>query len=159
MIIDYIINNKPLLVGLHLGFAILAIDGFIWLFGEILGRSEHRGRIIFSAILGLAGLGLSWLTGGYYYVKYYGTIVKPIIKAGGAPWAHAIAMEAKEHIFLFLIPIAVTVLLGSMLDKQVLYNNRIRKPLMVIVVLTALVGLSLGAMGFIISAAARWGGI
>ncbi|MEK7151272.1 MAG: hypothetical protein AAB784_00965, partial [Patescibacteria group bacterium] len=76
-----------------------------------------------------------------------------------APWAHAIAMEAKEHIFLFLIPIAVTVLLGSMLDKQVLYNNRIRKPLMVIVVLTALVGLSLGAMGFIISAAARWGGI
>ncbi|GAF92536.1 unnamed protein product, partial [marine sediment metagenome] len=28
--------------------------------------------------------------------------IKPLIKEGPWPWAHAIFMEAKEHIFLFL---------------------------------------------------------
>lgn len=154
--IDYIFNNKPALVGLHLGFAILGIDGFIWLFGEILARSSHRGRIIFSGALGIAGLALSWLIGGYYYVKFYGVIVKPIIKAGSAPWAHAVAMEAKEHIFLFIIPMAFTALFAALLNQQALDSGKIRKPLLILIALIALVGLSLGAMGFIISAAARW---
>ena len=154
--IDFVLSNKPLLVGLHLGFAILAIDGFIWLFGEILARSEHRGRIMFSAVLGIVGFALSWLIGGYYYVTYYGPIVKPIIKASSAPWAHAIAMEAKEHIFLFIIPMAFTALFAALLGKQVLENSKIRKPLLVLIAVIAIIGLSLGAMGFIISAAARW---
>src|SRR3989344_1975890 len=154
--LDYLLSNKPLLVGLHLGFAILAIDGFIWLFGELLARSGHRGRIMFSAVLGIVGFALSWLIGGYYYVTYYGPIVKPIIKAGSAPWAHAIAMEAKEHIFLFIIPMAFTALFAALLNRQTLDNSKIRKQLLVLIALIALVGLSLGAMGFIISAAARW---
>ena len=141
---------------MHLGFAILAIDGFIWLFGEILARSGHRGRIMFSAVLGIVGFALSWLIGGYYYVKFYGPIVKPIIKASSAPWAHAIAMEAKEHIFLFIIPMAFTALFAALLGKQALENSKIRKPLLALVALIAIIGLSLGAMGFIISAAARW---
>ena len=118
--IDFILNNKPALVGLHLGFAILGIDGFIWLFGEILAKSEHRGRILLSAVLGIAGFALSWLIGGYYYVKFYGPVVKPIIKAGSVPWAHAIAMEAKEHIFLFIIPMAFVALFAALLGRQTL---------------------------------------
>lgn len=156
---DYLLANKPLLVGLHLGFAILGIDGFIWLFGEILAKSEHRIRIIISAVLGIAGFALSWLIGGYYYVKFYGVIIKPIIKAGNAPWAHAIAMEAKEHIFLFIIPMAFTALFAALLGRQTLENGKIKKPLLILVFLIVLIGLSLGAMGFIISAAARWGGV
>ena len=159
MIFDYILNSKPLLVGLHLGFAILGIDGFIWLFGEILARSENRRRIIFSAILGITGLAFSWLIGGYYYVKFYGSIVKPIIKASSAPWAHAIAMEAKEHIFLFIIPMAFTALFVALLGRQTLENSKIRKPLLVLVALIVLIALSMGVMGFIISAVARWGGV
>ena len=154
--IDFILNNKPALVGLHLGFAILGIDGFIWLFGEILAKSEHRGRILLSAVLGIAGFALSWLIGGYYYVKFYGPVVKPIIKAGSVPWAHAIAMEAKEHIFLFIIPMAFVALFAALLGRQTLENSKIRKPLLVLSALIALIGLSLGALGFIISAAARW---
>lgn len=154
--IDYLLNNKPMLVGLHLGFAILGIDGFIWLFGEILARSGHRGRIVGSAVVGIAGFAMSWLIGGFYYVKFYGPIVKPIIKASSSPWAHAIAMEAKEHIFLFIIPMAFTALFGALLSRQALENSKIRKPLLVLIATIALVGLSLGAMGFIISAAARW---
>ncbi len=155
-LIDYLLNNKPMLVGLHLGFAILGIDGFIWLFGEILARSENRRRIIFSAVLGITGFALSWLIGGYYYVKFYGSIVKPIIQAGKAPWAHAIAMEAKEHIFLFILPMAITALFAALLDRQTLEKSKIKKPLLILIVFIVLIGLSLGVLGFIISAAARW---
>lgn len=155
---DYILNNKPLLVGLHLGFAILGIDGLIWLFGEVLSRSNHRGRTLASSIVGLVGFAMSWLIGGYYYVKFYGPVVKPIIKASNAPWAHAIAMEAKEHIFLFIVPVVFVVLFAGLMDRQALEDAKIRKPLLALIALVALIGLSLGAMGFIISAAARWGG-
>src|SRR3989344_9468861 len=135
--LDYLLSNKPLLVGLHLGFAILAIDGFIWLFGELLARSGHRGRIMFSAVLGIVGFALSWLIGGYYYVTYYGPIVKPIIKAGSAPWAHAIAMEAKEQIFLFAVPIAVTVFLLARLDAKKLQSLGLRRGLINLTIIVA----------------------
>ena len=148
-----------MLVGLHLGFAILGIDGFIWLFGEILARSTHRGRILLSGVLGVAGFALSWLIGGYYYIKFYGSIVKPIIKASAVPWAHAIAMEAKEHIFLFIIPMVFTVLFAALLDVPTLDAAKLRKPLLILTALVVLVGLSMGVMGFIISAAARWAAI
>ena len=146
-------------MGLHLGFAILGIDGFIWLFGEMLTHSENRRRIIFSAVLGIVGFALSWLVGGYYYVKFYGSIVKPIILAGDAPWAHAVTMEAKEHIFLFILPMAITVLFAVLLDRQTLERSKIKKPLLILIALVALIGLGLGLMGFIISAAARWAAV
>ena len=79
-------------------------------------------------------------------------MVKIIIKEVLAPWAHAIAMEAKEHIFLLIVPLAITVLLAARSSDQA-----IRRPAMWLAVLIAAIGLSLGAMGFIISAAARWG--
>lgn len=52
---------------------------------------------------------ISWIVGGWYYWKYYGANVKPVIMNGDYTWAHAVFMEAKEHIFLFL-PFATLVL-------------------------------------------------
>lgn len=152
-----LLANKPLLVGLHLGFAILGIDGLLWAAGEILADPANRKRLRVAAWLGIIGLALSWLIGGYYYVKYYGPLVKPIIKAGSAPWAHAVVMEAKEHIFLFLIPLACVILCSVGLSKEEFNNLKIKKPALVLVILTVAIALSLGAMGYIISSAARWG--
>src|SRR3990167_4980469 len=96
MLIPDILANKPVLVGLHLVFAILGIDFFLWLAGEIIANPAKRSRMFFVAGAGLASFILSLFFGGYYYVNYYVTIVKPVIKAGSAPWAHSIAMEAIE---------------------------------------------------------------
>ena len=96
-----LLMSKPVLVGLHLGFAIIGIDFFLWLLGEFIAEPMKRFRLRVVAFIGLAGFLLSWLIGGYYYIKFYGPLVKPIIKAGSAPWAHAVAMETKEHVFLF----------------------------------------------------------
>lgn len=154
---DALLSNKPLLVGLHLGFAILGIDGLLWAAGEILADPANRKRLRVAAWLGIIGLALSWLIGGYYYVKYYGPLVKPIIKAGSASWAHAVVMEAKEHIFLFLIPLACVILCSVGLSREEFNNLKIKKPALVLVILTVAIALSLGAMGYIISSAARWG--
>ncbi|MEK7651755.1 MAG: hypothetical protein AAB351_00905 [Patescibacteria group bacterium] len=154
-----LLSAKPVLIGLHLGFAILGIDAFLWLLGEAIANSGTVRRRLIAATLGLVGYLLTWIIGGYYYVKFYGPLVKPIIKAGNAPWAHAIAMEAKEHIFLFAIPLAVTIYFISKIEAKELKDLGLRKELVHLTLIAAVLGLSLGLMGFVISAAARWGAI
>ena len=154
-----ILAAKPVLIGLHLGFAILAIDAFLWLLGEVVADAGSIRRRLIAAGVGLAGYILTWVIGGYYYVKFYGPLVKPIIKAGSAPWAHAIAMEAKEHIFLFAIPIAITVYFLARFNADELRTLGLRRNLVGLTGIAAGLGLSFGVMGFIISAAARWGAV
>lgn len=153
-----IITSKPVLIGIHLGFAILAIDAFLWLLGEMSHSPWQTRRIKLAALAGVIGFVVSWIAGGYYYVKFYGTLVKPIIKAGEVPWVHNIIMETKEHIFLFIIPLAVTAALIAWLKEEDWQLLNIRRPSLVLVGFIAGLGLLIGLMGFIISATARWGG-
>ena len=157
MDITSVLVSKPLLIGLHLGFAIIGIDLFLWLLGEVASNTGFVRRRMFVACTGFFAYLLTWIIGGYYYVKFYGPLVKPIIKEGNAPWAHAIAMEAKENIFLFAIPLAVTIYFLAKFDSNELQASGLRKQFIHLLVITAGLGLSLGLMGFIISAAARWG--
>lgn len=145
-----------MLVGLHLVFAILGIDFFLWLAGEIIANPARRTRMRLVAVLGVISFIGSWVVGGYYYVKFYGSLVKPVIQAGAAPWAHAIAMEAKEHIFLFIIPLALTATFLSFLKKEQLENYGLKNVFLILTLLVVAIALSLGLMGYIISAAARW---
>lgn len=157
MDIGLILTAKPVLIGLHLGFAIIAIDAFLWLLGEVHAQSGTVRKRMAVAVIGLFGYVLTWIFGGYYYVQFYGPLVKPIIKAGSAPWAHAIAMEVKEHVFLFAIPLAVTIYLLARLNSGELQSNGLRKPMMGLLIMAAGLGLFIGLLGFIISSAARWG--
>src|SRR3989344_8308505 len=157
MSISDLLSNKPVLIGLHLGFAILGIDLFLWLAGEIIANPAKRFRMGWVSGAGVISFILSWIIGGSYYVNYYGNLVKPVIKAGSAPWAHAVAMESKEHIFLLIIPMAATAFFLSFLKKKEIEEYGLKLPFLVLVLLIALTALSNGAMGYIISAAARWG--
>lgn len=153
-----IVGSRPALIGLHLGFAIIGIDAFLWLLAEVKNKEWHTKRLRIAALLGVGGFVLSWLFGGYYYVKFYGALVRPVIKSGLAPWAHNIVMETKEHIFLFIVPLAITAALIAFLEKKDFEKIRIRRLTLVLAGTIASLGLLIGAMGFIISAAARWGG-
>lgn len=156
MNILYLLQSKPVLIGLHLGFAIVGIDAFLWLLGKLKGDEGSQKSMIFTAVVGALAFVASWLAGGYYYVVYYGTLVKPVIKSGLAPWAHNIVMETKEHIFLFIIPLAITMFLLTMLNKLEAEQLGIRRHSLWLAGTIATLGLLIGAMGFIISAAARW---
>ncbi len=158
MSIISILQSKPLLIGLHLGFAIAGIDAFLWLLGKLKDGGSRKSMII-TAVLGTAAFVGSWIAGGYYYVVYYGTLVKPVIKAGVAPWVHNIIMETKEHVFLFIIPVAFTVLLITLLEKDELERLKLRRIAMCLAGTIAVLGLLIGAMGFVISATVRWGSL
>ena len=152
-----IIQSKPVLIGLHLGLAIVGIDAFLWLFGKLRGDGGSRKSMIITAAVGMSAFIASWIAGGYYYVTYYGTLVKPVIKSGLAPWAHDIIMETKEHIFLFVIPLAITVLFITLLEKRDMDRLRLRRLTGRLSLTIVILGLLIGAMGFIVSATARWG--
>lgn len=149
--------SKPVLIGLHLGLAIAGIDALLWLLGKFKDRSGSTKSRTYTASAALLAFIASWIFGGYYYVKYYGALVKPVIIKGLAPWAHNIIMEAKEHIFLFLIPMTATIFFLSLLDNEELDRSGLRSVTIWLVGITAGLGLLIGLMGFIISAAARWG--
>ena len=154
-----ILQSKPVLIGLHLGFAIIGIDAFLWLLGKFKDDGGSRKSRIVTAWVGVVAFLASWLTGGYYYVVYYGTFVKPVIKSGVAPWVHNIIMETKEHVFLFIIPLAMTVLFITLLEKEDMERLKLRRLALWLAGTVAVLGLLIGAMGFVISAAARWGAI
>lgn len=145
------------MIGIHLAIAIIGIDAFLWVLGELIADSRHRFRIKLASIIGVVSFTLSWFTGGFYYVKYYGALVKPIIKSGLAPWAHLIFMEVKEHVFLFLVPLALTAVFLTFLNKEEFTKINLRRLSLWLVGLIIFLGLAIGAMGFIVSAAARWG--
>ena len=147
---------KPVLIGLHLGFAILGIDAFLWLLGEVVANTGSPALRTTVAALGLIGYLGCWLIGGHYYIKYYGSSIKPIIKAGNAPWAHDIVMELKEHVFLFVVPLAIVIFLLVQIDPSSNEGILLQRPLIGLCIVAAGLGLSIGLMGFIISAAARW---
>ena len=125
--------------------------------GEVVANAGSAKRRLVSACIGFISFVATWIIGGYYYVKFYGPLVKPIIKASNAPWAHGIAMEVKEHVFLFAIPIAITIYFLAKLDATELQSLGLRKRMINLIIISAGLGLILGAMGFIISATARWG--
>ena len=63
-----IIQSKPVLIGLHLGFAIVGIDAFLWLLGKLKSDGGSQKSMIVTAAIGVAAFVASWIAGGYYYV-------------------------------------------------------------------------------------------
>jgi hypothetical protein len=98
----------------------------------------------------------SWITGGYYYVVYYGGNVKPIIKEGPTPWVHLIIMEVKEHIFLFLPALSFVVLLVVWLKGDKLGEDRkLRNALALVALITLVIAVLMALGGIVISGSAR----
>ncbi len=95
-----------LILMLHASFGVLGILAAVWVFAEALNNSEaSQWRIRTVSVAGAVLMWLSFLIGGYWYVKYYGAD-KALIKAGPWPFAHSFFMETKEHVFFSLLLLA-----------------------------------------------------
>ncbi len=99
---------------------------------------------------------ISWLSGGWYYFKYYGTAVKPVILGGNYGWAHSIFMEAKEHVFLFLpfATLALTIIIWCVPEdffSRPLFKRRTSFLSLTITILAIIITLS----GVLITGGAR----
>lgn len=109
-----------------------------------------------SAGIAFSSFIFSWIAGAYYYVVYYGTAVKPIIKAGASPWAHNFFMEMKEHVFLLLpflslVVFGMLLVFGEELGKE--ENSSLKRALSFLSGIVVLLGFLIAASGIIISGA------
>jgi hypothetical protein len=124
----------------------------MWLFK----RNIPLKALKLSSLLAFIAYITTWITGGYYYVVYYGGNVKPIIKEGPTPWVHLIIMEVKEHIFLFLPVLSFVVLLVIWLNGSALQENKpLRNALALVALITLIIAVSMALGGVVISGSAR----
>lgn len=147
---------KEILIGTHAFLGEAGALAFLWVTIELLANTENgmrRTRI--AARLGTAFIFLSWIIGGYYYVKFYGQI-KPFIKEGPQPWAHGIITETKEHIFLFL-PIVALLTTGIIqrFKNELLTNKSARTATIILSILLVLMVFTIAGFGFLISSGYR----
>lgn len=98
--------------GLHVALGELGLLCIILVLVEVAWGASGRGilRAKIASLTGTILIFAHWVVSGLYYVGHYGPEVKPVIKAGSWPWAHAIFMESKEHVFLFLPFLAILIL-------------------------------------------------
>ncbi len=143
------------LIGVHAILGELGIAAFLWVFVEMLNPVPSRlKRAKLAALLGVVFFFASWIVGGYYYSTDYGSIVKPVIKAGPQPWVHAIFMEVKEHVFLFLPFISIFAYALLMRFESSLRGDadaRARKAILAVSALILVIGVLMGVMGYLIS--------
>ena len=93
---------------------------------------------------------ISWATSAYYYVTYYGSTVKPRILAGATPVAHTFFMETKEHIFLVLPFVALSIALcTSYLRTNA--DDELRKRTALLTLTALLIGVATAAAGIFVS--------
>lgn len=140
------------------GLAVLALS---WILLEIQYSKEKslsRAKVAsyFTTVLLTIGC---WIVGGYNYLTSYGSQVKPVILAGPQPWAHEIVMEVKEHIFVFLPIIALTLSITlSIFDREAFLSDvSFRRALTIITFLALFMVLLMFLMGAIVSNAGQIG--
>ncbi|MDZ4226964.1 MAG: hypothetical protein U1D26_00630 [Patescibacteria group bacterium] len=93
---------------------------------------------------------LSWATSAYYYVTYYGTAVKPRILAGALPAGHIFFMETKEHIFLVLPFLAISIALCTSYLRTN-SDDSLRKSTAFLTLIALGIGIAIAAAGIIVS--------
>lgn len=123
----------------------------------LLIRDKFSSRkVICCSFIAFTSYVLSWLSGGWYYWKYYGAQVKPIILKGNYSWAHLVIMEVKEHMFLFL-PFATFVLfLIVWLREETLTNEEsLRKSTFLLSLCITVMAIVITLSGMLISGGAQ----
>jgi len=146
---------QELLIG-HVIWGVLGVGVFYVTWMGLYKKDIKINFLKYATLVGLISFIASWIEGGYYYVAYYGSAVKPAIKAGDYPWAHSVFMEIKEHIFLFLPFLAATILLSLWcLGDEVKQNKKLRNAVASLAGLTFIIGVLIILGGMVVSGAAK----
>jgi hypothetical protein len=145
-----------LFVGTHAFAGEMGALCFLWALVEVINRSEASlARARFAGILGVILLFLGIAFAAYPYVTYYGSVEKPIIKAGHMPWAHDIFTEAKEHIAILIPIVGLVATLAMFAAKKEGLTSTAYGNIAILCGLVVVMGFAMAGMGFVISTAIR----
>ena len=150
------IDIIPQLLIAHVAIGLIGVMASYAVLMGLLQRKVSLGFLKVAAWVATLSYFVTWFTGGYYYVFFYGKAVKPVIKAGAYPWAHTFVMETKEHLFLFL-PVLAVVLLVLVTRCGVVFDTHqnLKKYTALLSALTVLLGVFMALAGVVISGAVR----
>lgn len=140
----------------HVVLGLIGI-GALWALSMALLKKMPNLRFLrVSSLIAVIGFVLSWISGGYYYVMYYGGPVKAAIKAGPNPWAHSFFTETKEHVFLLLpfisIALACAFFFGG---ERIVSEDKRRYALFAVALIAVLISVFSALSGVIISGSVR----
>jgi hypothetical protein len=123
----------------------------------LLLRPEVQIRSLkISSALAFISFIISWLSGGWYYWKHYGAVVKPKIMNGDFTWAHLVFMEAKEHVFLFLPFVTFCIALIIWKNAEIFPTDALlKKRVMILSVCITIVATIITLSGILITGGAR----
>ncbi len=144
------------LLASHVFLGLLGTISFYAVWMGLLKKRLNLSYLRLTALAGLLFFLLSWFTGGYYYITYYGKAVKPIIKAGQIPWVHSVIMETKEHVFLFLPFLSAVVFLNLwLLKSRMEIEQGLKRELAFVTGFIVLLGIAMALAGVAVSGAVR----
>lgn len=110
--------NEAILMG-HVLFGVMCIIMAVFVFVDLLNSNEqNQKRIRLISAAAAVCMWISFVVGGFWYVKYYSTD-KSIILKGPWPFAHEYFMETKEHLVIMLLLLAtyLPIAVGTTLAK------------------------------------------
>lgn len=149
-----LIQSSALIV--HVLTGLIGIIAAYTILIELLRREPVIKKVLTSSLVSVVAYVLSWVSGGYYYLTFYGAQVKPLILKGPYPWAHSIFTEAKEHVFLFLPFIALVTWLVVRAHKTTLNQQpQLKKSVIWLTAVQVLIGVFVTISGFIMSGSVR----
>lgn len=136
----------------HVIAGVIAIGMHNVVLMHLLKRAPNYGFVSRVAWGAAALFFLSWAASAYYYVTYYGTAVKPKILAGDMPWGHTFFMEAKEHVFLILPFMAISIAL-CVSYLRLYDDDGLRKSTALLTFVALAIGSATAAAGIFVSGA------
>lgn len=144
------------LLSLHVALGLVGVIASFWTTFLLLKETFSTCAVRMSSATAFIAYGISWITGGWYYWKYYGSIVKPKIVGGDFAWAHLVFTESKEHVFLFLPFAALCIMLILWIIPNDLKSDAtLRKHVVALATLTTVVATLITLSGVLISGGAR----
>jgi hypothetical protein len=147
-------SNETILL-LHPTFGVLGMIAAVWLFVDTLNASPSNvARIRSAAMVCAVLIWLAYIAGGYWYVMFYGAD-KAVILDGPWPFAHALFMETKEHLFFMVLLLATFLPIAA--TPNVVQRGASRSVVLWSSALVVLMGLGMEGAGAIISMGAKVG--
>jgi len=138
---------------------VIGLVGVAASYAVVMGLAKRELPLRFlriSSLVAFLSYQASWIAGGFYYVVYYGGFVKPVIKSGQYPWAHAFFTEVKEHVFLFLPFVSLTLFLTFwFMGEKLAEDKSLRRAVMLVALAAFLIGVYVTVSGAVISGAVR----
>ena len=148
--------NAPILMASHVVFGLMGILAALVVLVDLQNLSSNNvRRIKLLSWVVAAGIILSYILGGFWYVTHY-AVDKEIIKAGSWPWAHNLVMEIKEHTFFMILILSgfLPLLLSQLRSSDDFKYLSLAKSSSALIVI---LGLMMEASGAVIALGVRMG--